>query len=327
MEDKVGLLMGETGCDRGTAELALESSGYEVEGAIRAIPRLLRNIAVLKGRFRHDAQHQVGQLLVVLNFKTKDLLRTRAVISYNPQVYSAPLEKGWFEFEQHLFACRLWEGSVQAQSQELERRISEAVAGWPPALFDAMGSDDPRAGATEMQALLGAFFHCSDTALQLKKDILDLGQFQSLRSEPAAAPPRGRRPVSTVHRTHRGPRPARPGDPLILKISLAGDPEGLRADELRAGDMAWAVIDDPRDIAQYLGRLLGGQAPEGSAPVGAPVEAIESGPGGLLIRLRLAAGVCGDATAAPEAKLKAARRRAQAPPEGSDSWWKRIFRK
>ena len=277
MLDKVSFLMEETGCDRGTAELALETSGFDVEEAIRAIPRLLRNIVVLKARFRHEGQHQVGLLLVVLNFKTRDLLRTRAVISYNPAVYSAPLDKGWFEFETHLFACRLWEGSVQTQSQELERRVAEAVEHWPAETFESLGAETPKAGEEEVQNLLKTYFHAPDLALQVKKDILDLGQFQSLKSEPAPAA-RARRSGSRA-----GAKAARleGSEPLILKVSLALDPEGPRADELRAGDMVWALISDPRDIAQYLGRLLGGRTAEGDAPVGAPVEAIEAGPAGL----------------------------------------------
>ena len=51
MKDKIELLMEETGCDRGEAELALEMCGFDLEEAVRQIPRLLNDICALKGKF------------------------------------------------------------------------------------------------------------------------------------------------------------------------------------------------------------------------------------------------------------------------------------
>jgi len=67
IQDKIALLMEETGCERGEAELALEMCGYQVEEAVKAIGRLLRNIVVLKAKFLHSEQSQYGLFLVVLN--------------------------------------------------------------------------------------------------------------------------------------------------------------------------------------------------------------------------------------------------------------------
>ena len=114
--DNIALLMAETGCDQAEAELALEMCGYEVELAVKAIPRLLKNIVVLKGKFIAPELNQFGLLLVILNIKTRKLVRSRAVLSYNPAVYAVSLDRDWFEFEKHLYGCRLWEGSLQTES-------------------------------------------------------------------------------------------------------------------------------------------------------------------------------------------------------------------
>src|SRR5439155_6607012 len=98
--------MEETGCDQGEAELALEMCGYRVEEAVKTIARLLRNIVVIKGKFMHPDSSQFGLFLIILNIKALDLLRCRAVLSFNPEVYSVGLEKGWFEFEKFLYGCR-----------------------------------------------------------------------------------------------------------------------------------------------------------------------------------------------------------------------------
>ena len=67
MQDKIALLMEETGCDRGEAELALELCGFELEAAVKAIPRLLKNILVLKGRFFDPEQPRFAALLAKLD--------------------------------------------------------------------------------------------------------------------------------------------------------------------------------------------------------------------------------------------------------------------
>ena len=188
IQDKIALLMAETGCDQGEAELALEMCGYEVEQAVKAIPRLHKNIVVLKGKFIHAEQNQFAVLLVILNAKSRTLLRSRAVLSYNPAVYGIPLDKDWFEFEKSLYACRLWEGSLQTESLEIEQalashfRSTEMTAPFDPA--DA----SPDAAAAAVSGVLKGLLRCQNLELKLKKDVLDLGQFQSLRNDPGAAP-------------------------------------------------------------------------------------------------------------------------------------------
>ena len=52
----------------------------------RQIPRLLRDICALKGKFVLPAANQHGLALVVLNLKSRKVLRARAVMSYDPAV-------------------------------------------------------------------------------------------------------------------------------------------------------------------------------------------------------------------------------------------------
>ncbi len=314
MKDKIELLMEETGCDRGEAELALEMCGFEVEEAVRQIPRLLNDICALKGKFVRPSVNQHGLFLVVLNLKSRKVLRARAVMSYDPAVCAVELDEDWFAFEKHLYGCRLWDGSLPAESLEVEQRLAAHFRAVEPAVFDALRAADSEDAAAGLVAPLRAHFRDPGLSLRLKKDILDLGQFQSLRKVPAPAARRGK-PVS-------GAPPEE--DLLILKIALEEDPEGTPASELHAGDMVFARIVDGRDIAQYLARLFGGLTASGPVPIEAPVEAVESDAKGTLARVRFAVGVAGDATVPAERKLKAAR--GGAPGRDDGSWWKRFFK-
>jgi hypothetical protein len=314
MQDKITLLMEETGCDRGEAELALEMTGYQVEEAIRAIARLLRNIVVLKGKFVHQASDQFGLFQLVGNLRTGGLLRARAVLSFNPAVYNAGLDRNWFEFEKHLYGCRLWEGSLQAESLEIEQTLGQRFR--LPGAAERLGRLDEEALAKEVGAVLAGLFKAPVRRLQVKREILDLREFQSLNPDPdrtAKARAAARRPADEL---------------LVLKVRLEESAEGVPASELRAGDLVAAAIVDKRDIAQYLSKLFGGFSEKGPLPILVPVEALESSSEGVLARVRFSVGVCGDATAAREARVRVVRY-----PEGeasrageTTSWWKRFFK-
>ena len=313
MKDKIELLMEETGCDRGEAELALEMYGYEVEEAVRQIPRLLRDICALKGKFVLPEANQHGLVLVVLNLKSRKVLRARAVMSYDPAVCAIGLEEEWFAFEKHLYGCRLWDGSLPSESLEVEQRLIAHFRAAPPEIFDRLREMASADAAELLAAPLRGHFLDPRLSLRLKKDILDLGQFQSLRKAPAPA----------ARRDKPAPRTP-PEDLLVLKIALEEDPEGVPASELRAGDLVSARIVDGRDIAQYLARLFGGLTAQGPMPIEAPVEAIESVEGGVLVRARFAVGVAGDEIVPGDRRLRASRGGGHG--RGDGSWWRRFFK-
>jgi len=319
--DKIALLMEETGCDRGEAELALEMCGYVVEEAVKAIPRLHKNIVVLKGKLVHPEANLFGLLLAVLNVKSRAVLRVRAVLSYNPAVCAVSLEKDWFEFEKYLYGCRLWEGSLPPESLEIEQCVANHLrSGAGAGLFDA-GPALAEAAPRELSEVLRRQLRSAALELRLKKDVLDMGQFQSLRTAPSGGDGGSWRAQSGAALRH--------DELLILKVRLEEDAGGIPAGDLRAGDLVAAHITDNRDIAKYLAKLFGGHSDKGPVPVPAPVEAIEAAPGAagapasLLVRVRFSAGVCGDAEVGAQARLRGVRGAPDAPEKLS--WWQKLF--
>ncbi len=311
MLDKVALLVEETGCDRAEAELALEMCSYVVEEAVKAIPRLLKNIVILKGKLRHPDGHLFGLLLVILNAKSRTVLRVRAVLSYNPAVCAVSLEKDWFEFEKFLYGCRLSEGSLPTESLEIEQAIlGHLRSASGTGIFDAQTSGADAVEA-ELCEVLKRLLRSSGLELRIKKDIVDMGQFHSLR------------PASAAEGDRPGPDAPRPAELLVLKAALEEAPDGMEAGELHAGDLVALRIVDPRDIAQYLSKLFGGYSEKGPVPIMALVEAVEAaGEGRLLLRVRFSAGVCGDAPIAASSRVRARRGPIT---EKRLSWWERFF--
>jgi len=252
---------------------------------------------------------------VAFDTKSGTLLRSRAVLSYNPAVCAIALEKDWFEFEKYLYGCRLWEGSLPSESLEIERGLSAYFRSAASGALARMAQEPPEALASELAAPLKGLLRAQALDLRLKKDVLELGQFRSLRNDPA-----GERRRDAAKSPRRWPFPE---EPLILKISLEEDSAGVAAAELRAGDMVAARIVDPRDIAQYLAKLFGCRSAAGQVPVLAPIEAVEAGPSGILARVRFSGGVCGDATVPRGSRLKVVR---SAAPARESSWWQRFFK-
>jgi hypothetical protein len=314
VKDRIEILMEEIGCDRGEAELALEMCGYDIEEAVRQIPRLLRDICALKAKVILPGADRHGLVLVVLNLKSRKVLRSRAVMSYDPAVCAIELEEDWFAFEKHLYGCRLWDGSLPAESLEVEQLLIAHFRAADPAVFERLRERPSEELIEDLAAPLRAHFRDGALSLRLKKDILDLGQFQSLRKVPAPSERRDKRPTRTPPEE----------DLLVLKIALEEDIGGVPASELHAGDLVSARIVDGRDIARYLARLFGGLTAQGPMPIEAPVEAIESVKGGVLVRARFAVGVAGDVVVPAERRLKAVR--GTAPDRDDGSWWRRFFK-
>ncbi|MFA6092164.1 MAG: hypothetical protein WCU88_01255 [Elusimicrobiota bacterium] len=308
VQDKIALLMEETGCDRAEAELALELCAYDLQSAVQAVPRLFQNILVLKGRIRADAQTLYGLWLVILNLKDRSLLRARAVVSCNPAVFTADLNAHWFDFEGRLYACRLWAGALPDFSQEVEHRLSEFFSSSEAVEFY---SEKPKTGSAAVERLRSGFpARLAEAELQFRPELLDMGQFQEVR-------PNG-------HRSGEGPAGA-PGPerassgPLILRVALEPDGGGTPAGKIRAGDVVFTSITDSRDIAQYLAKLFGTHAGEGSTPLPVPVESVENGSDGVHLRVRFSAGLCGDAVCAQDERFKIR------PKGGRSPWWRRLL--
>ena len=304
-KDKVALLMEETGCDRSEAELALQLCAYDVENAVQAVPRLFQHVVILKARVREPSQSFYGLWLAILNLKERRLLRARAVVSYNPAVFASKLDIHWFDFEARLYACRLWAGTAQDLSQDLEAALA---AFYDSAEARPFYEEGRRFGSEAFAPVRAAMARVlgSGVELEARQDVLDLGEFREVRPQ-AEAPARPR------------PRRGARGGLLVLHIAIEPDPEGVAAEELKAGDLVYASINDQRDIAQYLAKLFGGGGEKGAAPVVAPIEAVERTQGKVALRVRFSAGVCGDVELPGALRVRIARRPARAP------WWKRFI--
>src|SRR5512138_3819916 len=166
MQQNVRLLMEETGCEQGEAELALELAGQDLEKAMRTIESLLRHIVAVKGKFQFPAKNLYGLLLVVVNNKSQEILRLHSVVSYNPTLYENSPEMDWYALEKAIFSYRLDEGSLPDFTQEVEEKFRRYLVGKTETLM--------KADCAEFQHLLAEFFAPDEVISSLMIEELNL---------------------------------------------------------------------------------------------------------------------------------------------------------
>lgn len=320
MTDPIRLVMEETGCDGSQAELALAAAGYNIPRAIRHIRDLLRDITVTKARFMSEAQQAYGILTLIVNTRHRTPVRLAAVVSQNPAVCEPGLDTPWTIFERHVYSSRIQEGAQQPLTYAVERRLSARLEDGAGTIYDFLRDGKSADIQEELRALISAVLQAGDLSLNLQLEQLNLTQLREMReSAPPAQPttgapsPRGEEPPNDSLPPGLDTRDAARGDtphPVIeLEVELppapAGD-AGLPVRDLTQGDWVEAVLTDSRDIAQYLGRLLGGQP--GAMLLGVVELAGPATEGRRPIRLRFGPGIAGITQAPEDLAVRVARR-------------------
>jgi hypothetical protein len=298
--------MEETGCDQGQAELAMSSAGYDLEKAIRTIGTLLRNIVVVKAKFVAPQRNVYGLVILIGDIKRRTLLRIRAVVSYNPAIFEEPLDGDWYDFERSLYAYRLWEGTLQQVTQDLERDLLERLEK-DEDLYDDLKEGRAERLREKFGRFLSAHFPGVDE-LRLATQEVNLEQFRRIRvrDDEATAAPRVERPSDGSS-----------GENLLLQVDLEQHSDGTPAREVRAGDSVHVLLTDGRDIARYLAKLLGGMSKRGVTPLVLPVEEIRQDGDTVHFRVRLSGAIVGVAEVSGASLLRVQKR-------ASMSWWRRL---
>ncbi len=310
IQDKIHLLMEETGCDQGQAELAMTSAGYDLEKAIRTIGTLLRNIVVVRGKFSIPEKNLYGLLILIADVKRRALFRGRAVVSYNPAIFETPLSLDWYDFERRLYTFRLWEGTLQQMTQDLERSMVDRLEKTDgDGFFDDLRPGDESKLRERLNAALENLFSGQRISLETSLQELNLDQFKRL---PTAGG--GPAPSSGSDLLNEQGQ----GGSVSLRVDLEENAAGVPASDVQVGDSVFAMITDERDIAQYLSKLLGGRQGEGLKSLPAPVEECRSEGDMLSFQVRLSSGILGLARMKSTDRLRVQKL-------DSPSWWKKIW--
>ncbi|MBN1621044.1 MAG: hypothetical protein JW871_00450 [Endomicrobiales bacterium] len=297
MQEKVRLLMEETGCDQGEAELALDLAQQNLENAIGTIGSLLRHIVALKGKFYFPNKNFYGLILIVLNTKTQEILRSRIVISYNPSLYENSPKMDWYALEKLIFSYRLDEGSLFDFTQDIEQKLKSYFSEHIEVLVKSQTS--------EITELLHNFFKPDEIVVNLEQEELNLEQFRKLPNEDS---------ISST----KVPTPKRESGTVWLQIEAIEDEGGKEANRLMEGEVIVSKIVDNRDIAHYLTHLIGSHRDGEMIPQPAVIRRITNDDIESEIQVCYAPGIMGVTRVNNKFKIKTLE-------DKSTPWWRKII--
>ena len=302
MRENVKILMEETGCDEGQAELALHSTGNNLEKAIKSIDQLLRYIIVIKGKFICDQTNVYGQFIVISHLHQKRIVRLGAVATYDPVIYEGDINCKWRDFEKKLYADRLSEGCVHELIQKLEQNLNWEIASeHRKSFFQNLKDRNYEETTVILRSIISKSLEDPQLKVEMDVEELNLSQFkfpqESTISSEGGVKPSLSKAGETVNRKE---------STIVLNTELVTDASSssVEIEKLRKNDLILVKILDSRDIAQYLSRLLGGCKGEEVIPLSTIVEEVREEGEQWVVRTRFSPGILGEAVVEKKATVK-----------------------
>ncbi|PIU83346.1 MAG: hypothetical protein COS68_04500 [Elusimicrobia bacterium CG06_land_8_20_14_3_00_38_11] len=297
MQEKIKIVMEETGCDEGQAQIALESCNYNISKSITKIFDLLKDIVVVKGKFYTYGVHLYGMIMIIVDINHRRHLRTRALVTYNPKVYETDLQQNWYEYDKKLYTARLLPGSMQDVTLSIEKKIVEEILDeYSESFFTAVKKNNIMEVADILEDILREPLKTSAVNFEILNEELNLTQFKKISDR--IFPPQ----MEFEFKEYDF------GLVDLLKIDVmpvAYDGDFiLQAGRLMPGDEIAVLINDTREISQYLSGLIGGRNIFGAIAIPCKIHEITHSKNGVAIMVRLAAGVVGQVTVSENTPIK-----------------------
>ena len=252
--EKIKALMDDTGCEESEAKTALEFAKGNFNQAISYVGALLKYITAYKAKIILQNDNIFGLIHVITNNKNLDLLRFSVVMTYNPMVYEQNVEADWFSFEKQIYSYRLVEGAIEKYTNTIEKNLREFV--------DSNLKSNKIITCKDMKSVLETYFSDNNAQIEIVAEELTLRDFKKL---PKYFPENI--PKETISSEY--------SSIIELEAVVFEDSLGKKVENLEVGDKVLAKIIDTRDIAHYIGHLIGAKKEQTMIPIPAEVQSVE----------------------------------------------------
>ena len=176
-------------------------------------------------------------------------------MTFNPIVYEQNVEADWFSFEKQIYSYRLVEGVIEKYTKTIEKDLKDFV--------DANLKSNKILTCKDMKLLLETYFAENNVQIEIVAEELTLRDFKKL---PKYFP--DNIPKKTISSEY--------SSVIELEAVIFDDSLGKNIENLEVGDKVLAKIIDTRDIAHYIGHLIGAKKDETMIPIPAEVQSIEA---------------------------------------------------
>ncbi len=307
-DQKILQLQKETGCDTVLAKLILKFTGDDLDGAIKILKSVDKDIFVIRGKFIAQTMKVYGSFIIFYNSKNR--VTDKAVIVVKTEDKSAiefDFEKGWNIFLQSLLDFQ----RKNATDIDIQSKFINLISS-----PKAISSFDKILNKKEIEEdLLKAFFEETligitgdiNIAIKLKIDRSDafevnkgnISENDIVFKDEKRDDSKQEQKKSTYDQNQI----------LLLKIDLDLSPvEGKLLSELQPGELIGVKITDDRPIAHYIASLLSGNTFEfeENKLVFAELKDIKLTDAGILVRVEFGPGIYGEAYYGEDVKVRIA---------------------
>ncbi len=265
--EKIKALMNDTGCEESEAKMALEFMGGNFNKAIAYVGMLLKFITAYKAKINIKNENIFGLIHIITNNRNLDLLRFSTVMSYNPVIYEQDIKVDWFSFEKEIYSYRLLNGVIENYTKTIDIKLREFVSG--------NLKDNKILTIQDVKNTIETFFSGNDITVEIVAQELTLREYRKL---PDYFPEEF--PKETVSGEY--------SSAIELETVIFEDSAGKKIEDLCNGDKVLAKITDSRDIAHYIGHLIGAKKEQNMIPMPAEVLNIEKKDNDYLVKLKYA---------------------------------------
>ena len=308
-DQKLLLLQKETGCDLSFGKMILKFTGGDLDGAVRIIRSVEKNIFIVRGKFVAQVERIYGTFIFMFDCKNRTVDRFNSVIKKEDKsAIEFDFDKSW-----NAYLTDIANYSHRNVTEvEMQNRLSNTVrSGKVLQFLDSKLS--PKRDVDEkvlnvyfkdillnitgdLNVVLKLKVERSD-AFEINKGMVKENIFED-EDEPVKEEKKERKPEHEKNQI------------IVLKVDFELDPlEGVRLSELNIGDTVNVRMIEDSQLALYISGLLKGIDSENSTGNIFPSELKEIkvlDDGGISILVQFGPGIYGKAYYGEDVKIKPA---------------------
>lgn len=306
-DQKILQLQSETGCDFDLAKLMLKFTGDDVEGAVKIINSVEKNIYVIRGKFIAQTNKIYGAFIFFYDVKNKSIEKVNAVIKDDDKTaIEFDFEKRWREYQEDILNYEKSHSiNLNIQNNFYSGLINSKSIHFFEKLSKSKEIDEQSLKNFLTETIIGVVGDIN-TALKLKIDKTDAFEMNKGDKILNDGDKTG---DSEDKKSEKKKVALEKNQMLTIKIELDIAPvEGIPISELKPGQMIAVKITDDRAVASYINNLLSGTNYNEDEPqiIYAELNDLVVTDGGIHVKVQFGPGIYGVAFYGENVKVRTA---------------------
>lgn len=307
-DQKILQLQKETGCDSVLAKLILKFTGDDLDGAIKILKSVEKDIFVIRCKFIGQTIRIYGSFVIFYNSKIKGIDKVVIVVkTEDKSAIEFDFEKGWNIFMQSLIDYQKRNATdIDIQSKFINTVSSHKVISSLDKILSKKEIDEETLKSFFEETLIGI---TGDINIALKLKIERTDAFEVNKGNISENDIVFKDEKKDENKQDEKKSNFQDNQILLLKIDLDLSPvTGKSLSELQPGELIGVKIIDDRPIAYYIASLLSGNSFnfDQNKLIFAELKDIKLTDSGILVKVEFGPGIYGEAYYGEDVKVRTA---------------------